>query len=128
MDLDTILTVSADVPGNLLQIAFIGHVRAVELKEGTRKLEIQLATLRPGFYLLTDLTKLESMELACAPIIEKFMDLCSAREIDTVVRIIPDRKKDIGFNIMSLFHYGRKVHIVTCETPAEAQRALQRKT
>jgi hypothetical protein len=41
-----------------------------------------------------------------------------------VVRVIPDPHKDIGLNILSLFHYRRGVRIVTCETLEEAMRAL----
>ena len=43
-----------------------------------------------------------------------------------VVRVIPDPYKDIGLNIVSLFHYPRRVRIVTCETLEEAMRALER--
>jgi hypothetical protein len=41
-----------------------------------------------------------------------------------VVRVIPDPQKDIGLNILSLFHYRRRVRIVTCKTLAEAMKAL----
>ena len=34
------------------------------------------------------------------------------------------RYKDIGFNIMSLFHYPRRVRIVTCEALEEAMKVL----
>ena len=36
----------------------------------------------------------------------------------------PDPRKDIGFKVMSLFHYGHDVPIVTCETLDEAQKKL----
>ena len=32
--------------------------------------------------------------------------------------------KHIGLNILSLFHYRRRVRIVTCETLEEAMKAL----
>ena len=38
-----------------------------------------------------------------------------------VVRVIPDPQKDIGLNILSVFHYSRRVRIVTCESLAEAE-------
>jgi hypothetical protein len=41
-----------------------------------------------------------------------------------VVRVIPNPQKDIGLNILSLFHYRRRVRIVTCETLEEAMNAL----
>ena len=34
-------------------------------------------------------------------------------------------RKDIGFGILSIFHYARRVRVVTCETRAEAERVLK---
>jgi hypothetical protein len=65
------------------------------------------------------------MDLACVPYIERMMDLFNKKGVETVVRVIPDPHKDIGMNIMSLFHYRRRVHIVTCKTLAEAMKALE---
>jgi len=45
--------------------------------------------------------------------------------VELVVRVIPDPHKDIGFNILSLFHYRRRVRIVTCPTLEEAMKALE---
>ena len=53
------------------------------------------------------------------------MDLFDAAGVDTIVRVIPNPRKDIGFSIMSLFHYRHGVHIMTCETMEEAKRILQ---
>jgi hypothetical protein len=64
------------------------------------------------------------MDLACAPDIEFAMDLFDKAGIAKVVRIISDPAKDIGFSIMSLFHYRRRIPIITCETMEEALRAL----
>ena len=83
-----------------------------------------LAKLESGFRLLADLTDLESMDVACAPFIEKAMDLCNEKGASIVVRVIPDPTRDIGMQIMSLFHYGGDVRIVTCETLDEARAIL----
>jgi hypothetical protein len=40
------------------------------------------------------------------------------------VRIITDPRQDIGLNIMSLFHYRRRIPIVTCQSMEEALKAL----
>jgi hypothetical protein len=45
--------------------------------------------------------------------------------VEAVVRVIPDPQKDIGLNILSLFHYRRRVRIVTCATLGEAMKALE---
>jgi len=77
-----------------------------------------------GFRLLTDLGGLESMEYSCAPLIDKVMDLIDCAGVAEVVRIVPDPRKGIGFQVMSMFHYRPEVGVVTVETVAEAERAL----
>ena len=74
---------------------------------------------------LADLTELESMDVACAPFIEKAMELCNQKGASMVVRVIPDPRRDIGLQIMSIFHYRGDVKIVTCETLAQAKEILE---
>jgi hypothetical protein len=76
--------------------------------------------MKPGFRLLTDLSGMDSMEYACAPEIEATMDLIREKGVALVVRVVPDPHKDIGFKVMSYFHYGRKVPVLTLDTRAEA--------
>ena len=83
-----------------------------------------LDDMPPGFRLLADLSGLQSMDLACAPFIAKVMDRCNERGVKKVIRIIPDPRKDIGFSIMSVFHYDRHVRILTFDNLAEAEEAL----
>ena len=83
-----------------------------------------LAEVRPGFRLLVDFSGLELMDLACVPHIERMMDRCNQKGVEMVVRVIPDPHKDIGMNILSLFHYRRRVRIVTCETLEKAMEVL----
>jgi hypothetical protein len=52
------------------------------------------------------------------------MDRLRAGGIRTVIRAIPDPNKDIGLKILSIIHYRRGVRIVTCDSRAEAERAL----
>ena len=114
-----------DKARNLLKISYSQHVTAEETKRWQEEFRPMLAELQPGFRLLTDLSVLESMDMACVPHIEAVMDLCDKNGVELVVRVIPDPQKDIGLNILSLFHYDRDVHIVTCETIEEAERALE---
>ena len=118
--------VEVDKTTNLLKVSYSQHVGPEDTKRVEEKLRALLADLRPGFRLLTDLSALESMDLACVPFIKKMMDECNKKGVETVVRVIPDPHKDIGFNIMSLFHYRRRVRLVTCETLEEAMRTLAR--
>jgi hypothetical protein len=113
-----------DKAKNLLKISYSQHVGPEDMKRGEEKIPALLAELRPGFRLLTVLTALESMDLACVPYIRRVMDLSNAKGVEMVVRVIPDPHKDIGLNILSLFHYRRRVKIVTCQTLAEARAML----
>ena len=109
---------------NLLRIIYRGRVEAEETKRYLADITAMVAELKPGFRLLTDLSGLESMEVACVTDIKRIMDACNKQGVSRVVRVIPDPHKDIGLNILSLFHYSRKVRIVTCETLAEATKVL----
>jgi hypothetical protein len=113
-----------DKSKNLVKLAFSQHVTPDETARWREKLGGLLAETRPGFKLLNDFSGLESMDLACAPDIEVAMDLCDKAGISKVVRIITDPRQDIGLNIMSLFHYRRRIPIVTCPTMEEALKAL----
>jgi hypothetical protein len=116
--------VEIDKAENLLKIIYAQHVGPEDTKGVAERASALLADVRPGFRLLADLSGLEAMDLACVPHIERMMDLCDKQGVEAVVRVIPDPQKDIGFNILSLFHYRRRVKIVTCETLAEAMKAL----
>jgi anti-anti-sigma regulatory factor len=114
-----------DQPQNLLTIRYSGSVVTDEVERGLEEVRAALAKLQSGFRLLADLTQLQSMEVACAPFIEKAMDMCNAKGTSMVVRVIPDPTRDIGLQIMSLFHYAHDVRIVTCETLDEAKDILR---
>ena len=114
-----------DQPQNLLVVRYVGSVRPDETERGAREVPAALSKLQSGFRLLADLTDLQSMDVACAPHIEHVMDLCNEKGVSMVVRVIPDPMRDIGLQIMSLFHYGGHVQIVTCETLSEAQEILR---
>jgi hypothetical protein len=116
--------IEIDEPQNLLTIRYCGSVGPQETEQCLGEVRAALPRLQSAFSLLADLTELELMDVACAPYIEKAMDLCNERGISTVVRVIPDPTRDIGLQIMSYFHYGGHVRIVTCETLAEAREIL----
>ena len=109
---------------NLMRISYSGATTAEEMQSCAKEVQVRLSELATGFRLLTDLTGLESMEAKAVPHIRRIMDLCNQAGVALVVRVIPDPRKDIGLNIMSLFHYDRRVRIVTCQTLQEAMRAL----
>ena len=114
----------ADKEKNLLTIRFSGRVGVEEVKRSGEEVAALVDGLTVGFQLLADLTGLEEMDTACAPVIARTMDLCNRKGVRRIVRVIPDPSKDIGLNILSVFHYSRRVKMVTCETLDEALKIL----
>ncbi len=108
----------------ILEIKFAKHVDAAQASTCAEKVKSLLPRTSPGFCLLNDLSQLERMDLACEPFITQLMDTLNQHGIHKVVRIVPEPDKDIGFGIMSLFHYGHNVRTVTCQTLEEARTHL----
>jgi uncharacterized 2Fe-2S/4Fe-4S cluster protein (DUF4445 family) len=117
--------VRKDAPRNLIQIRHLGHVTALEMEACIETVKKLIPGMRAGFTLLTDLSGLDSMELECAGVLGRIMDACKAGGIGTAVRIIPDPRKDIGFNILAQIHYRSGVHVITCRNASEAKLALK---
>jgi anti-anti-sigma regulatory factor len=120
-----VINFEVDEPKKLLAIRFHGVVRAEETENGLEQIRNDLAKLQRGFRLLVDLSELQSLDVGCAPFIEKAMDMCNEKGASVVVRVIPDPHRDIGLQIMSIFHYGADVQILTCQTLAEAEEILR---
>jgi len=120
-----VIKFEVDEPKRLLAIRYHGVVRAEETEKGLEQIRNGLTKLQRGFRLLADLSELQSMDVGCAPFIEKAMDMCNEKGASMVVRVIPDPHRDIGLQIMSYFHYSGDVQIVTCQTLADAEQALQ---
>lgn len=116
--------IELDQAGNGLTIGYAGHVNAGEAGRCAEEVRLALTQLKPGFRLRVDLTELASMDPACSPVIGSIMEQCNARGVSEVVRIVPDPRRDIGLQILSLFHYRNDVRIVTCSSAAEASRLL----
>ena len=116
--------IQLQLPKNVLRICYFGVVTAGQMREGAEAMPGHLAQLRVGFTVLTDLSQLERMDLDSSSHLARIMDLCKAAGVGRVIRVMPDRHKDIGLNILSLIHYRGKIPIITCDTLAEAERAL----
>jgi hypothetical protein len=116
--------VQLDASRNLVRVRFQGHVAPADTKGYVERVMSLLPQVRKGFTVLTDLSGLDSMELDCVTGLTKVMDAFRAKGVGTVVRIVPDPSKDIGFNILSVVHYRRGVKVITCQTAAEAERVI----
>lgn len=104
----------------LLHISYIGHVRVGDLTRNLEELKSLLTELPPGFRLLADYSALTSMDTGCAEEVGQFMDLLDQAGVNSVVRIIADPTKDIGMNILTLFHYRNRPRVITCPDLASA--------
>ena len=116
--------VERDTRRNLIAVRYRGRVSAADVKAACGEVVSLLPEMRKGFTFLADLSELDSMGLECLTDITQIMDVCNAAGIGTVVRIIPDPRKDIGLKILSIIHYRRGVHVITCQNSAEAERVI----
>jgi hypothetical protein len=116
--------VTLDSKHELVHLVFAGHVHGDEARRCRAEIKALLPTLRPGFRLLTDLSGLETMDVSCADEIRAVMDGCRQYGVSQVIRVIPDPQKDIGFSLMSFFHYGEEVGVQTVESMADALKAI----
>jgi hypothetical protein len=108
----------------LLCLNYIQRVLPAELASARADVRSLLADLSPGFRLLADFSQLEAMDPDCATEIGRTMEMFDQSGVGLIVRVIPDPAKDIGMNILTVFHYPHQPRVITCETLAEALRKL----
>ncbi len=113
-----------DRSGRLFSMHYSGRVDGAEMDACLEQVRDLLADVEPGFRVLTDLSGLEAMDPSCAPVIGAMMDFFVEKQIKSVVRVVPDPQKDIGFALMSHIHYGREVRTTTHTNLAEAMEHL----
>ena len=114
------LLVTSNKSKQLIYVSFIGEVRPEEFPAGRAELATELAGLSAGFHYLADFSQLATMDPECAPEMGLTMELIAKAGVGLVVRVIPDPSKDIGMNILTVFHYPPELQVVTCQTLAEA--------
>jgi len=117
-------SIAASDAERLIKISWWGRVDSDEMRRCADEIGVTTAKMRPGFRVLVDMTELESMDYAGAPHIGSIMDLCVTKQVEHVIRVIPNPHKDIGLNIMSYLRYGSKVRVTICENLADAMRLL----
>lgn len=121
-------SVKAHKQQNLLVVTFKGDVCAVDGPYIIERMEVELKKVKKGFSLITDLSQVDMMESKMADFIKKSMFLCNAHGVVRIYRVIPDNTKDVGFNIMSTFHYDPSVKIYQYKTMLEARSHFLLKT
>jgi hypothetical protein len=109
----------------LLYLGFIGDVDPAQIQRELKNLPALLEDLPPGFVLFVDLERLGSMPKECAPEIGQLMELFDRKGVRQVIRAIPDKTKDIGFQVLYLLHYKKPPPLVVCESMREACDVLE---
>jgi anti-anti-sigma regulatory factor len=117
-------SVEIDRSKRLIVISAVQQVTAEQAKLTAQKLPELLHDVTPGFRVLADFRWLESMDSAAAAHVADIMDTLTQKGVASVTRIMPDPHKDIGLNILSLFHYGPEIQIATFESLADALQSL----
>ena len=108
----------------LLCCNYVQRVLPEELANAREEVKALLADLPPGFRLLADLSLLEFMNPECLTEIGRTMDLIDQKGVRLIVRVIPDPTKDIGLNILTVFHYPHQPRVITCQNLVEALQQL----
>lgn len=108
----------------LLCFSYIQRVVPGELAQARDEIKALLADLPPGFRLLADFSQLDAMDAECVTEIGRTMELLDQSGVGLIVRAFPDPAKDIGMNILAIFHYPHHPRIITCENLAEALKKL----
>ena len=116
--------VETDIKKRLIVISAAGKVTAEQVKEAAGKVREVVKDAQPGFRVLTDFRWLNSMESSAAKYVAAMMDAFTEAKVASVVRVMPDPHKDIGFNILSQFHYGPETPVENYESLAEALQAV----
>jgi hypothetical protein len=116
--------VEIDQSKRLLVISATQHVTAEQAKRVAQQIRKLLEDVPPGFRVLADFRWLDSMDSGAARHVAEIMDVLAEKRVASVTRVMPDPHKDIGFNILSRFHYGPEIQITTYETLADALQSV----
>ncbi len=78
--------------------------------------------------LLTDLTQLDLVDDNAVQHIKHTMDIINEHGVVNIYRVLPENNKNFGFNIMSMFHYSKKIKFKTFTSLEEANNYLMLNT
>ena len=109
----------------LLHLAFIGDVDPPQIHRELKILPELLEDLPGGFVLIVDLERLGTMPKECAREIGQLMEMFDQKGVRQVIRVIPDKTKDIGFQVLYILHYKKPPPLVICDSMSEACEVLE---
>ena len=91
--------------GTLLIVHFSESVDKKEAEQCYELVSTLIPKTQPGFTVITDLGRLNHMDFDCAGPVGAIMDLCNQAKVARVCRVIPNPEVDIGYSILTKFHY-----------------------
>lgn len=113
-----------DEKRNALIIEYSGTVTAPDMEQAFPALRELTLKCKNDFRMLADFSSLTFISPDVRNPLKKIMDFLNEKGIREIVRIIPNPENDIGFNIMSAFHYSKDVGFVTVASREEANARL----
>ncbi len=116
--------VHVDPRRNLLHLIFVGQLDRASGARLLAEVAAKLPELRPGYHVLTDLRELQDVDRDGEQVVRELMDRCNAARPAALIRVLRDQTTNFGFTLMSPFHYGARVPVVTCLSLAEAVSQL----
>jgi anti-anti-sigma regulatory factor len=121
------IKVDYDCGKNLVIIELSGDVDAAQARLTLLELERDLENVEKGFRVLVDFAAVETMEPEVEGVVLKAMDFLNAKGIEEIVRVLPDPEMELGFRLMSFFHYSPQVRVLAARTRAEGEALLREK-
>lgn len=109
---------------NAVIIKYSGKVDGQEMEKLLPTLRTLAASFKENFKVLADFWELEAISQDVREPLKKIMDFLNEKGVNEVLRIVPDSANDIGFNIMSAFHYSKDVRFQNVNSREEANARL----
>jgi len=107
-----------------LVLDYAGPIDAAQVWQLYSDLQKAVPQYGQGFRVLSDFSSVRAVSPDIREPLKKIMDFLNAQGVSEIIRIIPDPEHDIGFNILSLFHYSKSVSFLTVSSRQEAESRL----
>jgi hypothetical protein len=114
-------SIKFDKRNNLLNLEFRSNFDEQQGEILCAHLKKELLQAKKGFIVFSDLSRVDYFNDASSKYIQRMMVICNEHGVSKIFRVVPQKSKDIGFNIMSIFHYSKSVKIYTYNSVAEAR-------
>lgn len=115
-----------DEDHNLVTVEFEGIIDLAQAEAFYPEVRKIVPRHGRGFRMLTDFSKIQKIREEVNPAVKKAMDYINENGVTEIIRVVPTPDQDPGFNILSIFHYSKKVRIVTLTSRSEAENRLKK--